>query len=83
MGRAAKNPHEVAELLGALKLIVLEPLLHELAAALLQHRPRQLHRLHLVQLALGEQDGEVLQHRLRLWPRQLPDCLPSPDCPLQ
>ena len=39
--------------------------LDQLLAALLQHRPAQLQRLELVQLALVEQDAEVLEQGRR------------------
>jgi len=44
--------HEIPELLGTLQLLLLQPLLHQLLPALLQHWPAQLQRLVLVQLAL-------------------------------
>mmetsp|Transcript_25740 Transcript_25740/g.76640 ORF Transcript_25740/g.76640 Transcript_25740/m.76640 type:complete len:1065 (+) Transcript_25740:1273-4467(+) len=57
---------DVAELLGALQLVVLEPLLDELAALLLHHRPDELNGLLRVQLAVLEQGGEVMEDRGRL-----------------
>mmetsp|Transcript_30328 Transcript_30328/g.70761 ORF Transcript_30328/g.70761 Transcript_30328/m.70761 type:complete len:477 (+) Transcript_30328:3188-4618(+) len=53
--------HNVTELLSALKLVLLEPLLHELSATLLHHRAHELHGLNCVQLAILEQGGEVQQ----------------------
>ena len=56
---------EVAELLRALELVIGEPLLEQLRAALLQHGTRELHGLHLIELSLLEQRVEVLKHGLR------------------
>ena len=52
---------EVAELLARLQLLLLEPLLEQLLLALLNHGLAQLDRLVLVQLALVEQNAEVLE----------------------
>mmetsp|Transcript_98646 Transcript_98646/g.299391 ORF Transcript_98646/g.299391 Transcript_98646/m.299391 type:complete len:702 (-) Transcript_98646:1272-3377(-) len=58
--------HDVPQLLGALKLVLLQPLLHELPAVLLHHRPRELDGLQGVQLAVFQQRGEVVQDGRRL-----------------
>uniref|UniRef100_A0A8W7PT82 Uncharacterized protein n=1 Tax=Anopheles coluzzii TaxID=1518534 RepID=A0A8W7PT82_ANOCL len=58
--------HQIAELLAALELLLLQPLLAQLLAALRQHRAAQFERFVLVQLALIEQNAEVLQQRRRV-----------------
>ena len=64
-GHAGVGGHdEVAELLGALELVVLEPLLHELGAALLEDGLGQLDTLLLVEFAGLEEGGEVLEDGL-------------------
>jgi hypothetical protein len=54
--------HNVTKLLATCQLVLLEPLLEELLAALLENRARKLKRLEVVELALLEQDAEVLQN---------------------
>jgi len=61
-----QGPDNVAQLLRALKLVLFEPLLHELPAVLLHHRPRELDGLQGVQLAVFQQRGEVVQDGRRL-----------------
>mmetsp|Transcript_27593 Transcript_27593/g.79608 ORF Transcript_27593/g.79608 Transcript_27593/m.79608 type:complete len:1497 (-) Transcript_27593:110-4600(-) len=64
-GHAGVGGHdEVAELLGALELVVLEPLLHELGPALLEDGLGELDGLLLVELAGLEEGGEVLEDGL-------------------
>jgi len=57
---------EVAELLRALELVLLEPLLDHLRTLLLQHELAELESLGLIQLARLQQRAEVLQQRTRL-----------------
>ena len=52
---------EVAQLLAALQLVLLEPLLQELLPALGQDGPAELQGLVLVELTLVQQDTEILQ----------------------
>ena len=52
---------QVAELLAALQLVLLQPLLQQLLPALGQDWPAELEGLVLVELALVQQDPEVLQ----------------------
>mmetsp|Transcript_14471 Transcript_14471/g.32272 ORF Transcript_14471/g.32272 Transcript_14471/m.32272 type:complete len:303 (+) Transcript_14471:3770-4678(+) len=56
---------KITKLLGALELVVLEPLLHQLRTALLKDGLGQLDTLLLVELATFEEGGEVLEDRLR------------------
>lgn len=58
--REVELADQVAELLGALQLVLLEPLFQELLLALLQDGTRQLHRLLPVQLARLEEHPKVL-----------------------
>mmetsp|Transcript_49881 Transcript_49881/g.106886 ORF Transcript_49881/g.106886 Transcript_49881/m.106886 type:complete len:253 (-) Transcript_49881:1219-1977(-) len=56
------GPHNVAELFGALELVLLEPLLHQLTAPLLNDGPYELHRLQGVQLPILQERGEVVEN---------------------
>lgn len=69
-------------------LILLQPLLQQLLASLLQHGPAQLQRLKLVELALVQQDPEVLEQRrglarLRRNTLEAPDGVWSAQDPLE
>ena len=61
--RHVERPNDVSQFLTAGELVLLQPLLKQLLATLLQDRTRKLQRLELVKLALLEQDTEVLQDR--------------------
>mmetsp|Transcript_20370 Transcript_20370/g.72036 ORF Transcript_20370/g.72036 Transcript_20370/m.72036 type:complete len:1359 (-) Transcript_20370:1324-5400(-) len=76
--RGVVGRHQVAQHLAALHLVLAQPLLHQLRLALLQRRPRQLHALNLVQLALLHQRREVLEHR-RLLARRRRQALEARD----
>mmetsp|Transcript_15000 Transcript_15000/g.32474 ORF Transcript_15000/g.32474 Transcript_15000/m.32474 type:complete len:358 (+) Transcript_15000:3542-4615(+) len=56
---------QITQRLGAMKLIILQPLLHQLRPSLLQHRLGQLNTLLLIQLDILQQGREVLKHGLR------------------
>ncbi len=56
-----ERTNNIAELLAASQLVLLQPLLEQLLATLLQNRARKLQRFELVELALLKQDAEVLQ----------------------
>mmetsp|Transcript_13917 Transcript_13917/g.39576 ORF Transcript_13917/g.39576 Transcript_13917/m.39576 type:complete len:391 (-) Transcript_13917:467-1639(-) len=56
----------IAQILAALQLIRLEPLVDQLQAPLGQHHARELQGLDLVQLTLLQEDAKVLQHGGRL-----------------
>ena len=68
-------------------LILLEPLLQQLLASLLEHGPAQLQRLKLVELALVQEDAKILEKGRGLAglgrdPLELPDGLCGPQHPL-
>ena len=68
-------------------LILLEPLLQQLLASLLEHGPAQLQGLKLVELALVQEDAEVLEQGRGLAglgrdTLELPDGLRGPQHPL-
>mmetsp|Transcript_22620 Transcript_22620/g.70232 ORF Transcript_22620/g.70232 Transcript_22620/m.70232 type:complete len:254 (-) Transcript_22620:923-1684(-) len=54
---------QVAELLRALELALVHPVVEEVLLVLPQHQPRELHTLVGVEAALGQQRPEVLQQR--------------------
>ena len=54
---------QIPELLAALELVFLQPLLEQLLPALGEHGPAQLQGLELVELSLVQEDPEILQQR--------------------
>mmetsp|Transcript_7410 Transcript_7410/g.12312 ORF Transcript_7410/g.12312 Transcript_7410/m.12312 type:complete len:215 (+) Transcript_7410:4031-4675(+) len=66
-GHGGIHRHDkITKSLRALELVVLQPLLHELRASLLENRLGQLNTLLLVQLSSFQKRREVLEHRLWL-----------------
>ena len=57
---------EITQLLTHLQFPLAEPLLQQLGSALRQHGLGELDRLEVVQFALLQEDGEVLEHGLGL-----------------
>lgn len=60
-------------------LVLLQPFLQQLLAALLEHRPAELQRLKLIELALVQQNAKVLEQRGGL-SRLSWDALKATDC---